>query len=47
MKRRLLLLCLALAACGEPAKIADRADVEAANASADTVTAEARPVRIG
>ena len=47
MPRRLLLLCLLLAACGEPAKIADRTKDESANVSADTVTAEARPVRIG
>ena len=47
MPSRLLLLCLLLAACGEPAKVADRTDDPAANLSADTVTAEARPVRIG
>jgi len=47
MTRRLLLLCLLLAACGEPAKVADRTGDEAANLTADTVTAEARPVRIG
>lgn len=47
MKRRLLLLCLTLAACGEPAKVADRTEESAANVSADIVTAEARPVRIG
>ena len=47
MKRRFLLLCLPLAACGEPAKVADRTEEAAANVSADTVTAAARPVRIG
>jgi len=47
MPRRLLLLCLLLASCGEPAKVADRTEDSAANVSADTVTAEARPVRIG
>ena len=47
MKSGLLLLSLLLAACGEPASVADRTDLATANDSADTVTAEARPVRIG
>lgn len=47
MPSRLLPLCLLLAACGEPAKVADRTDDPAANLAADTVTAAARPVRIG
>ncbi|HEX6376257.1 MAG TPA: hypothetical protein VFZ91_11115 [Allosphingosinicella sp.] len=47
MRRALLLLGLALASCGEPAKIANRAADDAGNSSADTVTAAAQPVRIG
>jgi hypothetical protein len=47
MRRALIALCLALAACGEPAVVANRAEETAANASADTITTTARPVRIG
>jgi hypothetical protein len=44
----LLLLALALASCGDPATIANRSAGEPeAAAAADTVTAAARPVRIG
>lgn len=46
--RPIVLLCLALSACGEPATVADRAarDNEAAP-EADVVTPVSRPVRIG
>jgi hypothetical protein len=46
--RPLILLCLVVAACGEPATVADRAarDNEAAP-EADLVTPGSRPVRIG
>jgi hypothetical protein len=46
--RPLILLCLAVAACGDPASVADRAarDNEAAPEAA-VVTPESRPVRIG
>lgn len=47
MQRPLLLLCLALASCGDPVTVANRSDADDGNASADTVTAAARPVRIG
>ena len=47
MRRALLLLCLAVASCGEPATIANRAAGDDGNTAADTVTAAARPVRIG
>jgi hypothetical protein len=47
MRLALLSLCLALAACGEPAAIANRSGETAADASADTITTEARPVRVG
>ena len=46
--RRIILLCLALSACGEPATVADRAarDNEAGPEAAE-VTSGSRPVRIG
>jgi hypothetical protein len=46
--RPIILLCLALSACGEPATVPDRAarDNEAAP-EADVVTPGSRPVRIG
>lgn len=46
--RPIILLCLILSACGEPATVADRAarDNEAAPEAA-VVTPESRPVRIG
>ena len=47
MRRALLLLVLAMASCGEPATIANRAAGGDGNTAADTVTAAARPVRIG
>jgi hypothetical protein len=47
MRRTLLLLGLLLASCGEPATVANRAADDGGNSSADVVTAEARPVRIG
>ena len=47
MRHPLLLLCLVLPACGEPAVVANRGAETAVNVSADTVTAAARPVRIG
>ena len=47
MRRALLLLCLALASCGDPVTVANRSDSAASDNSADTVTAAARPVRIG
>lgn len=48
MRRPIILLCLALSACGEPATVADRAarDNEAAPEAA-VVTPESRPVRVG
>ncbi len=47
--RRLILLCLALSACGEPAVVANRAAMEneADAADAAVVTPQSRPVRIG
>ena len=47
MQRLLLPLCLAVAACGEPATVANRAAETNAGAPADVVTPAARPVRIG
>ncbi len=47
MRRPLLLLGLALASCGDPAAVANRAAEDPETAAADTVTAAARPVRIG
>lgn len=48
MRRPILLLCLALSACGDPATVANRSD-SANEAGAETaeVTPAARPVRIG
>jgi hypothetical protein len=47
MRHSLLLLGLALASCGEPAAVANRAAGDSADNGADTVTAAALPVRIG
>jgi hypothetical protein len=47
MRRPLLALVLALASCGQPATVANRAAEDNESAAADTVTAEALPVRIG
>ena len=47
MRRSLLQLCLALASCGDPVAVANRAAGDDGDAAADTVTAAARPVRIG
>lgn len=47
MRRLILLLCLVLPACGEPATVTNRSsDLEAAPEAA-VVTPESRPVRIG
>lgn len=43
----LILVSLAMASCGDTEKVANRSAGDDGNASADTVTAEARPVRIG
>ena len=47
MRTALLLLSLALASCGDPAAVANRAAEDNSVEPADTVTAAARPVRIG
>jgi hypothetical protein len=47
MRRPVLLLCLALAACGEPATVANRAAEQDQAPEAATVTPGSRPVRIG
>ncbi|HEX8225758.1 MAG TPA: hypothetical protein VF605_18270 [Allosphingosinicella sp.] len=47
MKRPALLLCLALAACGDPAVVANRAEPTEAASEAAEVTPGARAVRIG
>jgi hypothetical protein len=47
MRSALLLLCLAVAACGEPATFANSATNDTQAAAPDTVTAAALPVRIG
>lgn len=47
MRTALLLLVLASASCGEPAKVADRSAEAPENQVADVLTAAARPVRIG
>lgn len=47
MRRALLLLSLILASCGDPVAVANRAAGDDGNAVADTLTAAARPVRIG
>ncbi|MEA3066144.1 MAG: hypothetical protein QOJ27_2605 [Sphingomonadales bacterium] len=47
MRYLLLLLGLALASCGGPAPVANRAAEQNDSADADTVTAAARAVRIG
>lgn len=47
MRRALLLLCLGLASCGDPVVVANRAADDDGEAASDTLTAEARPVRIG
>jgi hypothetical protein len=47
MRRSIILFCLALSACGQPAPVANRsAEVEAAPEAA-VVTPESQPVRIG
>lgn len=47
MRRALLFLCLALTSCGDPVAVGNRAAGDEGNTAADTVTAAARPVRIG
>jgi hypothetical protein len=47
MRRALLLLGLGLASCGDPVAVSNRAEGDSAESAADTVTAAARPVRIG
>ena len=47
MRRAFLLLCLGLASCGDPVAVSNRVAGEDGNAAADTLTAAARPVRIG
>lgn len=47
MRRALLLLCLGLASCGDPVAVSNRVAGEEGEAAADTLTAAARPVRIG
>lgn len=47
MRRLLLLLCLGLASCGDPVTVANRTAGNEGEVAADTVTAAARPVRIG
>jgi hypothetical protein len=47
MRRSLLLLCLGLASCGDPVSVANRTAGDDVDTAADTVTAAARPVRIG
>jgi hypothetical protein len=47
MRSTLLFLCLALAACGDPAKITNRAAENEADSAAPVVTPGARAVRIG
>ena len=47
MRRVLLVFCLALASCGDPVEVANRLAADDGNLVADTVTAAARPVRIG
>jgi hypothetical protein len=47
MRRAILLFSLALASCGEPAAVVNRAADENESAAPDVVTAEALPVRIG
>lgn len=47
MRRALFLICLGLASCGDPVAVSNRVAGEDGNAAADTLTAAARPVRIG
>ena len=47
MRRSLLLLCLGLACCGDPVSVGNQTAGDDGNAAADTLTAAARPVRIG
>lgn len=47
MRQPIIFLCLALAACGEPAAVADRADRDNEVTPEAAVTPESRPVRIG
>ncbi len=47
MRRALLILGLVLTSCGDPVAVSNRAAGDAGNTAADTLTAAARPVRIG
>jgi hypothetical protein len=47
MRRALLLLCLVLTSCGDPVAVENRTAGDERDLAADTVTAGARPVRIG
>jgi hypothetical protein len=47
MRPPILLLCLVLSACGEPATVANRANENEAAPEASVVTPGSRPVRIG
>ena len=47
MRRNIILLCLALSACGDPAVVANRAEERNQVADAAVVTPGSRPVRIG
>jgi len=47
MRRTPFLFCLALAACGEPATVANRAADDNGSIAADVVTPGALPVRVG
>jgi hypothetical protein len=47
MRRALPFLCLLLASCGDPVAVANRSAGNEGEAAPDTLTAAARPVRIG
>ena len=47
MRRPILLLCLGLAACGDPAAVGDRTQAQSPAPEAAVVTPGVRPVRIG
>jgi hypothetical protein len=47
MRRAFLLLCLGMASCGDPVAVENRTAGDDGDNAADTVTAVARPVRIG